>query len=269
MFAIDCHDHVYNKRIAPRAVQSVGEFYDVKMNCSGIADELIKISVNSPVKKFVINAVALSPKPVCKLNDFIAGECGKHSEFTGLGTLHPDMDGMEEELERIIALGLHGIKLHPDSQCFDMDCDKAMKMYEKIEGRLPILMHCGDYRSDRSHPKRLVNILNAFPDLTVVGAHFGGWSVFDEAVPYLKDRNCPLDISSSIPFIGIGKVSELIKLYGADRLMFGSDFPMWNPVKEYEAFMQIDMDDDEREKILWKNAARVFNIDCMDIVKEN
>lgn len=51
--------------------------------------------------------------------------------------------------------------------------------------------------------------------------------------------------------------------------MFGSDFPMWNPVKEYEAFMQIDMDDDEREKILWKNAARVFNIDCTDIVKEN
>lgn len=261
MLVIDCHDHVYNRRIAPRAVQSVGKFYNVDMNCTGISDELVKMAAASPIKRFVINAVALSPSPVCKLNDFIAEECKAHEEFIGLGTLHPDMDGAEEEIERIISLGLKGIKLHPDSQSFNMDCDKAMRLYERIEGRLPILMHCGDYRFDRSHPRRLVNVLKEFPKLEVIAAHFGGWSIYDEAIPYMSQLDCMMDISSSMPFIGTEHVKKLIGLYGADRLMFGSDFPMWNPVKELDSFMSIEMSEDDREKILWKNAARVFGID--------
>ena len=144
MFAIDCHDHVYNKRIAPRAVQSVGEFYDVKMNCSGIADELIKISVNSPVKKFVINAVALSPKPVCKLNDFIAGECGKHSEFTGLGTLHPDMDGMEEELGDILMQVVFHARMAEEKGMFTLQdvidgvTDKLIERHPHVFGTVKV-----------------------------------------------------------------------------------------------------------------------------------
>ena len=261
MFAIDCHDHVYNRRIAPKAVQSVGEFYSVIMNCSGTTDELLKIAESSQVKKFVINAVALSPKPVPKLNDFMAKEQSAHEEFTALGTLHPDMEGLDDEIERIIQLGLHGIKLHPDSQSFDMDSPAAMKIYERIEGRLPLLIHCGDYRFNRSHPRRLANILDAFPGLTVVAAHFGGWSVFEEAVPYLRSRNCYMDISSSMPFIGKDKVAEYIRLYGADRLLFGSDYPMWHPVREYESFMEIQLSDEERRKILYQNASKVFDID--------
>ena len=261
MIAIDCHDHVYNRRLAPRAVQSVGEFYGVTMNCSGVSDELIKISERSPVKKFVINAVALSPSPVSKLNDFIAKEVSAHpNEFTGLGTLHPDMDKPEDEIERIISMGLKGVKLHPDSQNFDMDCKNAMKIYEMLEGRLPILMHCGDHRFDRSHPSRLAKILDAFPKLTVVAAHFGGWSIFDEAIPYVKDRKCYMDISSSFPFIGKEKVHKLIGLYGAERLMFGSDFPMWDPVKEYQTFMELPLTTEQQELILYKNAAKVFDI---------
>ncbi len=261
MFAIDCHDHVYNRRIAPLAVQSVGQFYGVDMNCTGVSDGLIKISQTSPIKKFVINAVALSPSPVKKLNDFIAKECAAHPEFTGLGTLHPDMNRPEDEIERIISLGLKGIKLHPDSQNFDMDCKNAMKIYEKLQGRLPVLMHCGDHRFDRSHPSRLAKILDTFPDLTVVAAHFGGWSIFDEAVPFVKDRKCYMDISSSFPFIGKEKVHKLICLYGAERLMFGSDFPMWDPVKEYRNFIELPLTTEQQELILWKNAAKVFNIE--------
>lgn len=261
MYVIDCHNHIYQDEIAPRAVQNVGEFYNIKMNCNGTADELIEMSKSSPIKKFVVNAVALTPKPVRKLNDYIAGECKKHPEFVGLGTLHPDMENMDEEIEYIISLGLHGIKLHPDTQNFNMDSDKAMKMYEKIGGRLPVLMHCGDYRYDFSHPRRLANVLDAFPELTVVAAHLGGWSVFDDAVTYLKNRSCYMDISSTMPFLGTEKVYEYIKIYGADRLMFGSDFPMWNPTEELKNFLTLNLTHDEQEKILWKNADTVWRVE--------
>ena len=149
-----------------------------------------------------------------------------------------------------------------------MDCKNAMKIYEMLEGRLPVLMHCGDHRFDRSHPSRLAKVLDTFPGLTVVAAHFGGWSIFDEAVPYVKDRKCYMDISSSMPFIGKEKVYDLISLYGADRLLFGSDFPMWHPVKEYEMFMQLPMSREKRQKILYKNAAEVFDIDITGFDEE-
>ncbi len=264
MFAIDCHDHVYNKRIASKAVESVGEFYSVQMNCTGTSDELINISKKSPVKKFVINSVALNSRTVKRLNNFMSEEQQNHNEFTALGTLHPDMENPEEEIGRIISLGLHGIKLHPDSQNFDMDCPAAMKLYECIEGRLPLLIHCGDFRFDRSHPRRLVKVLDAFPDLTVIAAHFGGWSIFEEAVPYMKNCNCYMDISSSFPFIGKEKVYDYIKLYGSERLLFGSDFPMWNPVSEYNTFMELKLSQEEQKNILYKNSADIFHIDISE-----
>ena len=263
MIVIDCHAHIYHRKLASRAVKGVGEFYNVDMNCGGTADELAELATSSPVKRFVVNSVAMNAKSVKKLNDFVAQECAAHSELVGLGTLHPDMEdaALDEEIERIISLGLKGIKLHPDTQDFEADCPAAMRIYERISGRLPLLIHSGDYRYDRSHPRRTANIIDSFPGLTVVAAHLGGWSIFDEAMPYMKDRNCYMDISSVMPFVKPERVLELIRLYGAERLMFGSDFPMWHPVKEYEAFTKLDLTDEEREKILYKNAARVFDIE--------
>lgn len=261
MYAIDCHAHVYNKRLAPRAVKGVGEFYNVNMSCSGVTDELVEISKTSPIKKFIINSVALNAKAVPKLNDFVAAECGAHEELLGLGTLHPDMENIEKEIERIISLGLKGIKLHPDTQQFEADCAGAMRIYEAIEGRLPLLIHSGDYRYDFSHPRRIAKIADSFPKLKMVAAHLGGWSIFEEAVPYMKDRSCYMDISSVMPFMKPERVLELIKMYGAGRLMFGSDYPMWDPVREYGSFMELELSEEERETILFKNAAEVFGID--------
>ena len=73
-----------------------------------------------------------------------------------------------------------------------------------------------------------------------------------------------MDISSTFPFIGKEKVFEYIRLYGAERLLFGSDFPMWHPVKEYETLMELELSNEERRKILWQNSAKVFDIDCSD-----
>ena len=97
-----------------------------------------------------------------------------------------------------------------------------MRIYEIIEGRLPLIVHTGDYRYDYSHPRRLKKVLHAFPNLVVDAAHFGGWSVFDLAVEYLEDENCFLDMSSSRAFLGARRTQELVRIYGTDRILFGS-----------------------------------------------
>ena len=76
----------------------------------------------------------------------------------------------------------------------------------------------------------------------------------------MSELDCMMDISSSMPFIGTERVDGLIRHYGADRLMFGSDFPMWNPVSEYEQLCKLPLTEEEKEKIFWKNAIKVFDI---------
>ena len=128
-------------------------------------------------------------------------------------------------------------------------------------GRLPLLIHSGDYRYDFSHPRRIAHIADSFPKLTMIAAHLGGWSIFEEAVPYMKDRQCYMDISSVMPFVKPDKVLEYIRMYGADRLLFGSDFPMWHPVKELEFLTSLGLSTSDYEKITWHNAERFLDTD--------
>ena len=97
-------------------------------------------------------------------------------------------------------------------------------------------------------------MLQAFPDLVVDAAHFGGWSVFDLAVEFLENERCFLDMSSAQEFLGPRRTAELTRIYGTDRIMFGSDFPMWDPNEEYRMFTALDFTDDELENMLHHNA---------------
>lgn len=256
---IDFHAHVYPEKIAAKAVAGIGDFYHVKMQGDGTAEGLINNGKPAGIDRFVVFSAAANPSQVIPINDYIASICRDHKEFTGFGTLHYDMDDPVSEMDRLIGLGLKGLKFHPDMQSFFIDDIKMMKIYAAAEGRIPLIFHTGDYRYDFSHPSRLAKVLDIFPGLRVIAAHFGGWSVFDIAYDHLKDKNCFFDVSSSLPFLGLRRARELIRAYGAERILFGSDYPMWNPAGVLQEFMKIDLDDNEREMILCSNARKLVD----------
>ena len=245
MDIIDFHAHIYPEKIAEKAVRSVGDFYGIGISRGGTAADLLE-------------DVAVVPEYVRTINNFLSAAAAAHTELIGFGTLHPDMDDPLAESGRIESLGLRGVKIHPDTQKFPIDDEKMLPVYAALEGRLPILIHCGDYRYDYSHPRRLARVLEMFPDLTVVAAHFGGWSVFDLALEYLLDKRCYLDVSSSIMMLGHKRAAELIRAYGAKRILFGSDFPMWSPAQELETFLSLGLTEEENRLILCENAKRIL-----------
>ena len=260
---IDCHCHIYPEKIAERAVKGIGDFYNLSMYYDGRYSTLVKAGASIGVKHFVIFSVATTPHQVQSINNFIA-ETVKNSAglMTGLGALHPDSETIEQDIEEIISLGLKGVKMHPDFQKFRVDDEKCDKIYSLCKGRLPVLLHTGDSRYDFSNPDRMERVLKKHPDLTVIGAHFGGWSCWEEAVDKLhKYENFYVDCSSSLYSLSPEKSAEFVRKYGADRVLFGVDFPMWSHKEELERFLKMNLSKEEIEKILYINACKLFDID--------
>ena len=105
---------------------------------------------------------------------------------TGFGTLHPDSENVEKDLDYLVELGLKGIKIHPDFQQFALNEDKTFEMVRQISEReLPMLIHTGDFRYNYSNPEQFKPLLEAFPDTLFIGAHFGGWSIWEEATRHM------------------------------------------------------------------------------------
>ena len=260
---IDAHCHIYPEKIAAKAAVSVGNFYREEPACGGTVEELLEKGSAVGVDRFVVQSVATAPKQVASINAFIAGEVEKHNgKLIGFGTLHPESEDIRGDLEHLCDLGLKGVKLHPDIQGFKIDDYRCLKIYELCEEKgLPILMHTGDYRYDMSNTNRLIPVLKIYTGLTLIGAHFGGWSMWERASEELVDLpNVLVDCSSSLSYIPIETSREIIRRYGAERVLFGTDFPLHSPIDEMRLFEALELEEWEKEAILGGNVKRLLKL---------
>lgn len=263
IFTIDSHCHIYPEKIAAKAVAGTDNFYDTKSVGAGTVADLTERGGKAGIDHFIVQSVATTPKQVQSINNFIALEVNNNPEkLTGLGTLHPDSEDIKADVEHLLELGLKGVKLHPDIQVFKIDDYRCLKIYEICEEKgLPVLMHTGDNRYDYSNPNRLLPVLDIYKNLTVIGAHFGGWSIWEEACQkYGGKPNFYVDCSSSFSFIDKETAKRLIKGYGADRVLFATDYPMWDPKNEIDYFLSLGLDETQKKNILNINAKKVFNL---------
>ena len=260
---IDFHAHIYPAKIAVKAAQSIGDFYGVPMFYDGTSGTLLQDGLPGGIRHYVVHSVATKPEQAHSINDFIAGECAMHPEFIGFGTLHPALTerDADAEIEHIEQLGLHGVKMHPDFQKFNIDDGCMDHIYRRLSGKFPILLHMGDPRYDYSSAKRLASVLDRFPDLTVIAAHFGGYQRWDEAEEFLLPRRCYLDTSSTIAIRGVEACKESILKFGADRFLFGSDYPMWSPTEELQRFLSFGLSEEENRMILSGNAKKLLHLE--------
>ena len=178
----------------------------------------------------------------------------RHPQFSAFGALHPDMEDVFGEIAFLRENGFLGVKFHPDMQQIAIDDPRMFPIYDALQDVLPIYFHCGDRTHSESDPRRLRHVLHLFPRLRVIAAHFGGWSMFDVAYECLKNTQCFVDTSSCAPYMTRDEMTRHIREYGADRVLFGTDFPIWEHEKEVQVIESLSLTDDEKEKIFCKNA---------------
>ncbi len=258
MKVIDMHAHFFPDELAQRAVENLGNYYHLKMHCNGTYDDMMQRAQQSGVTKLVIHSTALKPNQVEVINTNTAAHT--RDNVAGFGTLHQDYEGdFEKEINRIVDLGLKGIKLHPDFQHFDIDDKRMYPVYEILRhAKLPVLFHTGDLKSNCSAPHRLKKVLDDFPGLVAIAAHLGGRDMWEEAEECLYGRDVYLDTSSCDRAIGFDRMRQLILKHGTDRVMFGTDYPIETFDYCIENFFKLGLSDDINEKILYNNANKLI-----------
>jgi len=258
---IDAHAHIFPEKIAENATVNIGKFYDIPMQNCGLSEKLIESGNKIGVSRYLVCSTATKPQQVQSINSFIAAECEKYSCFYGFGTAHPESEDIEADINQIRMLGLHGVKIHPDFQLFDMDSKEAYKIYEQIEGEFPILIHCGDSRYEYSAPKKIANLHRDFPNLMILAAHLGGYERWNEAEEYLAGlENVKYDTCSSLAFMSPERAAELIRRYGVENCFYGSDFPMWRHEDEFRNILSLGFTEVENRRIFAENFKECMGI---------
>lgn len=260
MKVFDMHVHVFPDALAGKAVYNLGKYYNIDMANEGTYESLIKsLKKADSIKKYLIHSTATTVHQTKSVNEFISKFLG--SGVYGFGSIHPNSDNVEEEIDYLRKLGLKGIKMHPDFQAFDADCDRACRIYSYCEGKLPILFHAGDIKSDRSHPKRIRHVHDMFPRLQIIAAHLGGYSKWDEAEEYLVGTDVWFDTSSTLQLLPKDRITQIIRKHGVEKCVFGTDFPMHNQSGVIDEFLRLKFTDGEFEDIMWNNAHRFLGIE--------
>jgi len=254
---IDAHCHIFPQKIAEKATASIGRFYGLDMHEVGSPNHLLSQIKPYPIKTCLVCSTATKPEQTLPINDFLAEAQADHPDiFYAFGTIHQDLP-LEEaltELDRVVSLGLHGIKLHPDFQKFPIDLDAMLPVYRRMaELGLPVLFHMGDNRYDYSSPRRLMNLARKVPSLLCIAAHLGGYTEWENADCLVGLDNVFFDCSSTLGLVSPDFAKKQIKMLGTDRIFFGSDFPMWKPSEEIDRLLSLKLGDTAEEAIFHRN----------------
>jgi predicted TIM-barrel fold metal-dependent hydrolase len=189
--------------------------------------------------------------------------------FFPVCSVHP-ADGLSalREIDRVAAAGAAWLKLHPNTQHFDVaDHAVAQVVRKAAELGLPVLFDA--YSPwDANQPGKFVNLAIAVPESRLILAHAHGPGfpqllVYDVLARYPDwGRNVWIDISVTGPMLASGPFAEqfawVLRTVGTDRVVFGSDYPVDDPLIAIRSVAELGFTDAEQVAILHDNAAALL-----------
>ena len=174
-------------------------------------------------------------------------------------------------LAELASAGVLGVKLHPVSHSFAPNDPRLHPMYELCaDAGLVVLSHSGPGpagSAGSARPSDFAPVLRKWPDLRLVLAHLGGASWRETAAVAADFPQLVFDLSEIIEWTGAphaptaSELSALIRQIGADRVMLGSDFPWYDPLRTADRVAGLPrLSNAERAAVLGGTAMRVFGL---------
>jgi predicted TIM-barrel fold metal-dependent hydrolase len=265
---IDCHVHLNNYDDGrSRSVQESADDLFAAMDENGVDHAVVltsyKVNAHRPHVDEVIRVVGGDPRI---------------SIVEGLRWRDPDERTDLYNMEERIREGqIKGIKLYPGYDRYAIN-DPSLESVFSIAGKydVPVMIHCGDTYSKhakvrQAHPLLVDDVAVDYPDVRFVICHLGNPWFQDAAEVLYKNDNVYADISGltlgdfhyEFERYMLQRVRDMISYMGdpARQLMYGTDWPLAG-MKSYRRFFDsLELSDEAKEGIAWRNAAALFRID--------
>ncbi len=261
---IDFHTHCFPDKIAAKAVDKLSfASGGLIPHTDGTVTGLRASMAAGGVDVSVVLSIATNAHQQKSVNNF-AASINNGQDVFAFGSVFPDAEDALDELERIKALGLKGVKLHPDYQGFFVDDPKMKPIYQKISSLgLITVFHAGsDYGFPPPYggtPERMATALSWF-DAPVVAAHWGGVNYNEDVLELLCGRDIYFDTSFGYSMLPKYYAEKILEKHGTDRMLFGTDTPWHTAELELRLLNTLRLSEDDMEKITAGNAKRLLGI---------
>lgn len=280
---VDIHTHTFPDKIAGRTIEKLQGVSHSAAFSDGTAAGLRASMARAGVDRSVVLPVATHPGQVERVNDASAriNETTEETGILSLGCIHPDFANWREELERVAALGLRGVKLHPVYQGVDLDDVRYLRILERCgELGLVVITHAGwdiGFPGQvNCSPRMVLRAVKQVGPVKLVLAHMGGWRCWDEVEELLWDTGVCLDTAFSLgsitplndgyytpedlPLLDEGGFMALVRKFGPHRVLFGTDSPWDDQAQAIARIRALPLTPEEREAILGGNAVKLLGL---------
>lgn len=263
---IDFHTHVFPDKMAEKAIEVMEKKGGDKAVLRGTVGELRDSMTRAGVDLSVNLPVATKPSQFKTINKFAAENTAKYDDIISFGGIHPYTEHYREELKEIKDMGFLGIKIHPDYQDVPFDDISVIRIIDYAsELGLIVVTHAGYdpafSKTTKCTPQSVVKVLNQIDPPKLVLAHMGGLFYFDEVEELIVGRNVYLDTAYLLSrFKNDEQIERIIKNHGADKVLFATDSPWSDQKGDIQHFKKFNISDEDKEKILYKNALKLLEL---------
>lgn len=222
----------------------------------------------------VVLPVATNPVKLDSMNTATIEQNGKNGMIC-FGAMHPLAEDWKQQLQRLQASGIKGIKLHPVYQGVDITDGRYLRILERCgELGLIVVTHAGDEIAYpgivRCSPEMIAAALRQVGPVKMVLAHMGGWRNWDRVVDQLGPTGVFVDTALSLGRIEpVGKehreeaelmlleqerFCRMVEQLGSERVLFGTDSPWGQQKRDLDAIRALRLTARQKAQILGQNA---------------
>ena len=262
---VDVPTHVWPDKIAGAVLQSMTSEMGYEA-IAGATVESVKTHMrDSGVDKSIVLGVTERADQVRRANDWLISI--QDDKLVPFGAIHPRLEDKAGEVRRLRENGIKGIKLHPLMNQFYADDPNMFPVYEEMGETMVLEIHTGRWphtspqEAVYAAPERVMNVVRQFPRLKVIALHLGGFYMLDEAERELIGKeNVLIDTTwpPSIKEVGAETLTAIINKHGADKVCFGTDFPLTSQAADAEYIQNLQITDSDKERILGENARELI-----------
>ncbi|MBR4026262.1 MAG: amidohydrolase family protein [Lachnospiraceae bacterium] len=263
---VDFHTHIFPDAIASKTIHLLEQKSGIKASTNGTLHGLISSMEQSGVDLSVLLPVVTKPSQFESINAFAKSVNDNYGgKLLSFGGIHPDCEDYKTKLNDIKALGLQGIKLHPDYQGVMIDDVRYMNIIEYAnELGLIIVTHAGiDIgipEPVHCPPDKMRKVLDTIKPQKMVVAHYGGWKQWEMVYEYLAGEQVYFDTAFTFDFIEQDIFLKILNKHDKDKILFATDSPWSDAKKGIKYIKELPIREQEKEDILGNNAKKLLRI---------